>query len=133
MLKGFKEFIMKGNVVDLAVAVVVGGAFNNIVTAFVKDFATPLIGAFGGKPDFSNIYFTVNESKFMVGDFLNSLISFLIIAGVIYFGVVTPMNKVMARIKRGENVDPTDKTCPECLSKVPVKAKRCKYCTSKLG
>lgn len=132
MLKGFRDFIMRGNVIDLAVAVVIGGAFGNIVSALVKDLITPLIGALGGKPDFSGVYFKVNNSKFMVGDFLNALISFLIIAAVIYFFVVMPMNKLMARIKQGEKVDPSDKTCPECLSLIPVKAHRCKYCTAVL-
>lgn len=94
MLQGFKNFIMKGNVVDLAVGVVVGVAFGNVVTALVRDLITPLIGAFGGTPDFSSIAFTINDSKFMIGDFINSLISFLTIAGVIYFAVVIPMNKL---------------------------------------
>lgn len=132
MLKGFKDFIMKGNVVDMAVGVVIGVAFGSVITALVKDLVTPLIGAFGGTPDFSGIYFTVNKSKFMVGDFINALISFLIIAAVIYFTVVLPMNKVMAKIKSGKSVDPTEKTCPECLSLIPLKAGRCKFCTSVL-
>jgi large conductance mechanosensitive channel len=130
MLKGFRDFILRGNVVDLAVAVIIGSAFNTIVAALVKDIITPFIAAFGGKPDFSKIYFTINDSKFMVGDFINALISFIIIAGVIYFFVVTPMNHVMNQIKKGEKVDPTEKTCPECLSMIPLKAKRCKYCTA---
>lgn len=130
MLKGFRDFILRGNVVDLAVAVVIGTAFGSVVNAMVKDLITPFIAAFGGKPDFSGIYFTVNNSKFMIGDFINNFISFLLVAAVIYFAVVTPMNKVMARLKRGGKVDPTEKTCPECLSMVPVKAKRCKFCTS---
>lgn len=132
MLKGFRDFIMRGNVIDLAVAVVIGGAFSAIVNALVKDLITPLIGALGGKPDFSGVYFTVNHSKFMIGDFLNALISFLIIAAVIYFFVVLPMNKLMARIKQGDKVDPSDKTCPECLSLIPAKARRCKYCSAVL-
>jgi large conductance mechanosensitive channel len=130
MLKGFRDFILRGNVLDLAVAVVIGSAFTAIVNAFVKDLITPLISAIGGQPDLSNIYFTVNNSKFMIGDFLNAVISFLIISAVIYFGVVLPMNKVMARIKRGEKVDPAEKTCPQCLSMIPVKATKCKFCTS---
>lgn len=130
MFKGFRDFIMRGNVIDLAVAVVIGGAFSSIVNALVKDLITPFIGALGGKPDFSRIYFTVNNSKFMVGDFLNAVISFLIIAAVIYFFVVMPMNKLMERIKRGEKVDPTEHACPECLSLIPIQAKRCKYCTA---
>ena len=130
MLKGFRDFILRGNIIDLAVAVVIGGAFSSIVTALVKDLITPLISAIGGKPDFSGIYFTINHSKFMIGDFLNALISFLIIAAVIYFFIVVPMNKIMAKLKPGEKMDPTDKTCPECLSLIPLKAKRCKFCTS---
>lgn len=130
MLKGFRDFILRGNVLDLAVAVVIGAAFGAIVNSMVKDLITPLIGALGGKPDFSGIYFTINNSKFMIGDFINALISFLIISAVVYFAVILPMNKVMARMKRGEKVDPTEKSCPECLSQVPVKARRCKFCTS---
>jgi large conductance mechanosensitive channel len=130
MLQGFKNFILKGNVVDLAVGVVIGVAFGNVVTAMVKDLVTPLIGAFGGTPNFSGIFFTVNHSKFMVGDFMNALISFLSIAGVIYFAVVLPMNKLTEKMKSGKSEDPTEKACPECLSLIPVKAKRCKFCTS---
>lgn len=133
MLKGFKDFIMKGNVVDMAVGVVIGVAFGNVVMALVKDLVTPLIGAFGGTPDFSGISFTINNSKFMVGDFINSLISFLSIAAVIYFAVVMPMNKVMEKIKSGKSIDPTEKSCPECLSLIPIKARRCKFCTAVVG
>ena len=132
MLKGFRDFILRGNVIDLAVAVVIGGAFGSIVTALVKDIITPLIGVIGGQPDFSNIILVINGSKFMIGDFLNSLISFLIISAVIYFFVVLPMNTIMKKLKKAEKVDPTEKTCPECLSQVPLKANRCKYCTSVL-
>jgi large conductance mechanosensitive channel len=130
MLKGFKEFVMRGNIIDLAVAVIIGGAFGAVVNALVRDLITPFIAAIGGKQDFSGIFFTVNGSKFMVGEFLNALTSFLIISAVIYFLVVTPMNKIMEKIKRGEKVDPTEKPCPECMSSIPIKAKRCKYCTS---
>jgi len=130
ILKGFRDFILRGNVIDLAVAVVIGAAFNSIVSSLVKDLITPLIGAIGGEPDFSNIVFTINGSKFLIGDFLNSLISFLIISSVIYFLVVLPINQLMKRIKSGEKSDPTEKTCEECLSRIPLKAKRCKYCTS---
>jgi len=133
MLKGFREFIMKGNVVDMAVGVVIGVAFGNVVTAMVRDLVTPLIGAFGGTPDFSGISFTVNNSEFMVGDFVNSLISFLAVAAVIYFAVVLPMNKMTEKIKSGKTEDPTEKACPECLSLIPVKAKRCKFCTASVG
>src|SRR3954451_16891489 len=98
-MKGFRDFILRGNVVDLAIAVVIGAAFGAIVTAFVKALVTPLIAAIGGQPDFSGIYFTINNSKFLIGDFINTLISFLIIAAVIYFFVVLPVNRLMARFK----------------------------------
>lgn len=130
MLKNFRDFLLRGNVIDLAVAVVIGSAFNTIVTALVKDIVTPMIAAIGGQRDFSNIYFSINNSRFLIGDFINSIISFLIIGGVVYFFIVTPMNKIMEKIKRGEKKDPTEKLCPECLSIIPLKAKKCKYCTS---
>lgn len=132
MLQGFKTFILKGNVVDLAVGVVIGVAFGNVVTALVKDLITPLIGAFGGTPDFSSLTFTINNSRFMIGDFINTLISFLIVSAVIYFLVVLPMNKLVAKVKSEKNVDVTEKTCPECLSLIPLKATKCKYCTTSL-
>lgn len=132
MLKGFRDFILRGNVVDLAVAVVIGAAFNSIVTALVKDVVTPFIGAIGGQPNFSTLAFTIHNSKILYGDFLNALVSFLIVAAVVYFFIVTPMNRILNRIKRGEKVDPTEKTCPECLSMIPLKATRCKYCTAVL-
>jgi large conductance mechanosensitive channel len=131
MLKGFRQFLMRGNVVDLAVAVVIGGAFGAVVTALVKDLITPLIAAIGGNPDFSAIHFEVNGSKFAIGDFLNAGIAFLMVAAAIYFCVVAPMNALMARINRGEAPpDPTTKKCPECLSEIPIAAKRCAFCTS---
>lgn len=132
MVSGFRDFILRGNVIDLAVAVVIGGAFGTIVTALVKDIITPLIGAIGGSPDFSGIFFTINGSKFMIGDFINALISFLIISAVIYFLVVLPMNALIKRFKKEEKVELKEKTCPYCLSQVPMKATRCKYCTSVL-
>ncbi|EKD53205.1 MAG: hypothetical protein ACD_61C00116G0006 [uncultured bacterium] len=133
MLKGFREFILKGNVVDMAVGVVIGVAFGNVVSAFVKDLVTPLIGALGGTHDFSGISFTVNNSRFMVGDFINSLIAFLSVAAVIYFAVVVPMNKIVKKMNSGKTEDPTEKACSECLSLIPIKAKRCKFCTSVVG
>jgi large conductance mechanosensitive channel len=133
MLKGFKQFLLRGNVIDLAVAVVVGGAFGTVVAALVKDLITPLIAAIGGKPDFSALIFTVNGSKFPIGDFVNALIAFLMVAATIYFLVVAPMNALMARINRGEvPPDPTTKKCPECLSEIPIAARRCAFCTSTL-
>jgi large conductance mechanosensitive channel len=130
MIKGFKNFIIKGNVVDMAVGVVIGVAFSSVVTALVKDLITPLIGALGGIPDFSGIFFNINKSKFMVGDFFNAIISFLMIAAVIYFAVIIPINKLMEKMKSGKSEDPSDKVCPECLSMIPIKARRCKYCTA---
>src|SRR5437868_3255428 len=133
-MKGFREFIFRGNVLDLAVAVVMGGAFGAVVTALVKDLLTPLIAAIAGKPDFSAVSFTVNGSKFLVGDFINALISFLLIGSAVYFFVVLPLNKLMARLRRGEAPpDPTTKKCPECLSDVPIAARKCAFCTSVLA
>jgi large conductance mechanosensitive channel len=130
-MKGFKQFLMRGNVVDLAVAVVIGAAFGAVVTAMVADLLTPLIAATVGRPDFSNIFFTVNGSKFKIGEFTNALISFVLIASAVYFFVVLPMNTLMARLKRGQAPpDPTTKQCPECLSTIPIAAKRCAFCTS---
>lgn len=130
MLKGFRDFILRGNVVDLGVALVIGSAFTGIVTALVKDFITPLIGAFGGQPNFSGLTLTVNHSKFLIGDFINALISFLIVSAVVYFFVVLPMNKLLTKLKRDQPTAPTDKICPECLSSIPLKAHRCKFCAS---
>lgn len=130
MLKGFREFVLRGNALDLAVAVVIGGAFGAVVTALVKDLLTPFIAAIVGKPDFSAIQFTVNGSKFLIGDFINALISFLLVAAAVYFFVVAPMNAIIARRHRGEAPpDPTTKKCPECLSEIPIAARRCASCT----
>lgn len=129
MLKGFGQFLMRGNVIDLAVAVVIGGAFGAIVTALVKDLITPLIAAIVGKPDFSAIAFTINNSKFAIGDFINAVVAFLLVAFAIYFFVVVPMNSVTARFKKPDAA-PALKECPECLSDIPAAAKRCKFCTA---
>jgi large conductance mechanosensitive channel len=134
MLKGFRQFLLRGNVIDLAVAVVIGGAFGAVVTALVKDLITPLIAAIVGKPDFSAISFAVNGSQFPIGDFINALVSFLLIATAVYFFIVVPMNAFMARMRRGEAPpDPTTKKCAECLSDVPIGARRCAFCTSVLA
>lgn len=133
MLKGFKTFMLRGNVLELAVAVVMGGAFGKVVTGLVEDLINPIIAAVVGKPDFSQILFTVNGSKFKVGDFLNAAVSFVMIAAAVYFFVVLPVNLIIARSRRGEAPpDPTTKKCPECLSDVPIAAKRCAFCTSML-
>lgn len=134
MLKGFKEFVLRGNVLDLAIAVVIGGAFGAVVTALVKDLITPLIGAIVGKPDFSALVVTVNGSAFLIGDFLNAVLAFVLIAAAVYLFVVAPMNAWNERRRRGEApVDPTTKKCPECLSEVPIGARRCAFCTSALS
>lgn len=131
MLTGFKKFITRGNVVDLAIGVVIGAAFNGVVNSLVKDLITPLIGAIAKTPDFSRMSFTIRGSVFMYGDLINSVVSFLLVAAAVYFFVVVPMNALMNRIKRGEeSVDPAEKDCPECLSKIPRAAKRCAFCTS---
>jgi large conductance mechanosensitive channel len=134
MLKEFKKFILRGNVVELAVAVVVGTAFNALVQAMVKDLFTPLIGAIGGQHDFSKLTFQLNGSTFLYGDVINVAISFLSIAAVVFFFVVQPLNKLQERAKRNKTVEePTDKKCPECLSVIPKAATRCMYCTTKLS
>ena len=133
-MKGFREFVLRGNVLDLAVAVVMGAAFGAVVTALVKDLLTPLIAAIVGAPDFSGISITVNGSKLLIGDFMNAIIAFLMLATVVYFFVVLPVNHLMARLKRGEvPPDPTTKKCPECLSEIPIKARRCGFCTSSVA
>jgi large conductance mechanosensitive channel len=134
MLKGFKQFLLRGNVIDLAVAVVIGAAFGAVVTALVKDLITPLIAAIVGKPDFSALKFTVNTSTFLIGDFINAAVGFVLVAAAVYFFVVVPVNAVMARARRGQAPpDPTTRQCPECLSTIPIKARRCAYCTSPVG
>jgi large conductance mechanosensitive channel len=133
MLKGFKTFLLRGNVVDLAVAVVIGAAFGTVVEALVKDLLTPLIAAIVGKPDFSAIEFTINGSKFLIGDFINAAVSFILVAAAIYFFVVTPMNIMTARLRSGQpSPDPTTKKCVECLSEVPIAASRCAFCAQPL-
>lgn len=128
MLNEFKQFLLRGNVVDLAVGVVVGAAFGTIVSALVADLLTPLIAAIAKVPDFSGLVFTLNGSKFMVGHFLNALISFVLVAGAVFFFVVKPMNVLIARSKKEPPADPTTKKCSECLSEMPIAAKRCAHC-----
>ena len=129
-MRGFKTFLLRGNVVDLAVGVVIGIAFAAVITAFVKDIVTPLIAAIGGQPDFSSLHFTVNNSKFLYGDFINAILAFLIVAAVIYFFVVAPYTAFVARSRKQAPEDPTTKKCPECLSEIPKDARRCAFCTS---
>ena len=134
MLKEFRQFIMRGNVVDLAVAVVIGTAFAAVVAAFVADIITPLIAAIFGKTDFSNLTFTINKSQFLYDDFINALITFVSITTTIFFFVVKPLNVIAARRAAGAPPEsPTTKACPECLSDIPIAAKRCAFCTTELG
>jgi large conductance mechanosensitive channel len=129
-MSGFRKFLLRGNLVDLAVAVVIGAAFATLVAALTKDFITPLLASIGGKPDFSALKFTLNKSTFRYGDFINALIAFIIVAAVLYFFVVVPFSKLLDRYKPAPD-DPTPvKECPECLSSIPQGARRCAYCTS---
>jgi len=130
-MSGFRAFILRGNVVDMAVGVVVGAAFGAVVTGFVKDLLTPFIAAVVGKPDFSAIAFTINGSHFLIGEFINAAVSFVLVSTAIYFFVVLPVNTLVARLQ--PPAAPTTKRCPECLSEVPIGAKRCAFCTSLLG
>ena len=129
MLKEFKQFLLRGNVVDLAVGVVVGAAFVTVVNTLVKDILTPLIAAIAKAPDFSGLSFTLNGSKFMYGDFVNAIVSFLLVASAVFFFVIKPMNLLVERSRKGPPADPTTKKCPECLSEIPLGAKRCSFCT----
>lgn len=133
MFKEFKQFLLRGNVVDLAVGVVVGAAFGTIVTALVADLLTPLIAAIAKVPDFGGLSFTLNGSQFMYGHFINALISFILVAASVFFFVVKPMNVLIARSRKEPPADPTTKKCKECLSEVPLEAKRCSHCTQVLG
>jgi large conductance mechanosensitive channel len=129
MLSGFKQFILRGNVVDMAVGVVIGAAFASVVGALTKDLLTPLIAALVKAPDFSGLSFTLNGSKFPYGEFLNALISFLLVAAAVYFFVVTPINALVARMRKAPApADPTTKKCPECMSEIPIDARRCAHC-----
>ena len=128
MFRGFRAFLLRGNVVDLAVGVVIGLAFGSVMTAFVKDLVTPLIAAIGGQPDFSSLSFTINHSKFSYGDFFNAFIAFIVVALVIYYFVVLPVNALVARSRKEPPADPTTKKCTECLSEIPIGAKRCAHC-----
>lgn len=130
MLSGFKQFILRGNVIDLAVGVIIGAAFNSVVNSLVKDFLTPFIGVFLGKPEFANWAFHIRSSTFAYGDFFNSLITFLIEAAAIYFFVVLPVNTLLSRTKKP--AEPDTKPCPYCLKDVPKAASKCAYCTSEL-
>jgi large conductance mechanosensitive channel len=127
MLKGFRDFVLRGNVIDLAIAVVLGVAFNAVVSSLVKDILTPLIAAIVGKPNFGNLTFEINNSQFLYGDVINAIISFILIAAAVYFIIVVPMNAIIAR--RARPVDVTTRECPQCLSTIPKAAQRCSFCT----
>lgn len=131
MLKGFRDFILRGNVVDLAVGIVIGAAFTAVVNALVSSFITPLIAAIGGKQDFSKLYFTLNGSRFTYGTFVNAIISFLIVAAVLYFLIVVPVDRLMQRFMP-KKLDAPKRDCPECLSSIPAAASRCSFCTAQV-
>jgi large conductance mechanosensitive channel len=129
IVKEFRAFILRGNLVDLAIAVVIGAAFTAVVNALVRDLITPLIAAIFGEPDFGTLSFTINGSQFAYGDFLNALLTFLIVAAVVFFLVVKPVNMLMARLRTEPDVETPTRGCPECLSQIPVAARRCAFCT----
>jgi large conductance mechanosensitive channel len=131
VLKEFRDFLFRGNLLDLAVAVVVGAAFTQVVNAFVKDIITPLIAAIFGKPNFNNLTFTINHSQFNYGTFFNAVVTFVLVAAVLFFLVIKPVNHMMRRLGRVTEEEPV-RECPECLSKVPVAATRCSQCTSSI-
>ena len=133
MLNDFKQFLLRGNVVDLAVAVVIGAAFGAVITALVQDLLTPLIAAIGGQQDFSALDFTINGSTFRYGDFINKVFTFVMIAAAVFFFVVVPINALIARSHREPPADPTTRKCPECLSEIPIDARRCAFCTSQVS
>jgi len=132
-MSGFTKFLLRGNLVDLAVAVVIGVAFTAVITAFVKDIVTPIIGIFGGLPDFAAWTFTINGSKFLIGDFINALLSFVIVAAVLYYVVLLPVQKIMDRHKSEPPAPVETKACPYCLSNIPAAASKCAYCASEVS
>ncbi len=132
MFKEFKKFILRGNVVDLAVGVVIGAAFNSVVQSLVKDMVTPIIAAFGGTSHFAEAHFTIHHSQFLYGDFINALVSFLIVAAVIFFIIVQPINKLNERFGGGKDTEAPTRKCPHCLGKIPNEATKCMFCTSEI-
>lgn len=132
-LNDFRQFLLRGNVVDLAVAVVLGVAFAAVVTSVVEGLITPLIAAIIGEPDFSGLTFTINDATFLYGDVINKLLTFVLVAAVLFFLVVRPVNALVARFRAEPSPDPTTRKCPECLSEIPVQARRCAFCTSEVG
>src|SRR5919198_6647444 len=129
-MSGFRKFILRGNVVDLAIAVVIGAAFTSVVQALVKDIITPIIGIFGGVPDFSALSFSVHNSRFLIGDFINAVLAFVVIALIVYYVVVVPVGRMLDRFSPAPVPPAPTRECPECLSKIPVKARRCAFCTA---
>jgi large conductance mechanosensitive channel len=132
-LQEFRSFILRGNVVDLAIAVVIGAAFTAVVNALVKDLITPIIAALFGKPDFGDLAFTINDARFAYGDFLNALLTFILVAAAVFFFVVKPVNHLMARLRTEPDVESPTRGCPECLSQIPAGARRCAFCTSEVA
>ncbi len=132
-MKDFKAFLLRGNLVDMAVGIVIGIAFGAVITSFVADLVTPLIAAIFGKPSFSSLTFTINNSQFNYGAFLNALLAFVLVAIVLFFLVIKPVNALVARSRREPPADPTTRSCPECLSEIPVAATRCAFCTTELA
>lgn len=132
-MRDFREFLLRGNLVDMAVGIVIGLAFAAVVTALVADLITPIIAAIGGQPNFSGLTFTINKSHFLYGAFINAVISFVVIAAAVFFLVVKPVNALMARRKTEPPVDATTRACPECLSEIPIAARRCAFCTAEVG
>jgi large conductance mechanosensitive channel len=133
MLKEFRQFILRGNLVDLAVAVVIGAAFTAVVNALVKDLVTPLVAAIGGKHDFSALAFTINGSRFAYGDFINAVLAFVLVAAVLFFLIIRPVNALLARLRPEPSVDKVTRACPQCLSDIPAAATRCAFCTAEVG
>jgi large conductance mechanosensitive channel len=133
MLREFRAFILRGNLVDLAVAVVIGTAFTAVVNAVVKDLVTPLIAAIGGKHDFGDLAFTINGSRFAYGDFLNAALTFLLVAAVVFFLVIKPVNLLLDALRTEPDVESPTRACPECLSQIPQAASRCAFCTSEVA
>ena len=133
MLREFRSFILRGNLVDLAVAVVIGTAFTAVVNALVKDIVTPLIAAVGGEPNFDNLAFTINGSRFAYGDFLDALLTFLIVAAVMFFLVIKPVNVLLDQLQTEPEVESPTRACPECLSQIPRPASRCAFCTTEVA
>lgn len=132
-MKDFKEFLLRGNLVDMAVGVVIGLAFAAVITALVADLITPLIAAIGGQPNFSELTFAINGSHFLYGAFLNAVIAFVVIAAVVFFLVLKPVNVLMVRRRTEPPVAATTRPCPECLSEIPLAARRCAFCTAEVG